>query len=76
VEQVLPQELMYLVVITRLSTTLLKMLDPVDTCILNFWRKKLLNSAAFYVICESAGTVQATYVSLESYGHKPHASVG
>jgi hypothetical protein len=34
---------MHLVVIMKLSTALLKMLDPIETCILNPARKAALN---------------------------------
>jgi hypothetical protein len=49
VEQMLLQELMNLVVIVKLSTTLLKMLDPVEAYILNIGSKVLLYSTALYI---------------------------
>jgi hypothetical protein len=36
------KELMDFVVVVKLSTTLLKMLNPVETCVLDPWRKILL----------------------------------
>src|SRR5271155_4729245 len=70
------QELMNLVVVTKLSTTSLKVLDPVEACILNVWTKMFLYLTAFYVSCESARCVQATDISLEIGGHKLYTFVG
>jgi hypothetical protein len=38
-EEVPLEKAVDLVVVMELSTTLLKMLDPVEACILNLWRK-------------------------------------
>jgi hypothetical protein len=43
------QELMHLVTIVKLSTAPLKMLDPVETCILDFRRKTALNSTTLNI---------------------------
>ena len=56
---------MHLVVVMKLSTALLKMLDPVETCILNLRRKTMLNSTAFDVAYKQTGNVQATDVLLQ-----------
>jgi len=57
VKEMLPQEHMDLVIIPKLSTTLPKMLDPVQACILNLRRKTLLHSIALYVNYKHAGSV-------------------
>jgi hypothetical protein len=64
VEKMLLQELMHLVVVVKLSTTLLKMLDPVKACILNLRRKTALNLTAFDVSNKNTGIVQVTDVLL------------
>jgi hypothetical protein len=51
VKEMLLQELVYLVVIAKLSVAFLKMLDPVETCILDFWWKTLLHSTTLNVSC-------------------------
>ena len=40
---------MDLVVVVKLSTTLLRMLDPVKTCILNFRRKTSVHSTTLHL---------------------------
>ena len=52
VKQMLLQEFVYLVIVAKLSTALLKMLDPVETCILNLQRKTLLYATAVNVDCK------------------------
>jgi hypothetical protein len=59
-EQMNLQELMDLVVVVELFITLLKMLDPVETCILNLRRNALLHSTARYIINECTRSVDAT----------------
>ena len=49
VKEMLLQELIDLVVVVKLSTTLLKMLNPVETCVPDLWRKTLLYPIALYV---------------------------
>ena len=56
------EELMDLAVIVKLSVTLLEMLNPVETCILNFRRKNALNSTAFDIAYKYTGSAQATDV--------------
>jgi hypothetical protein len=43
-------------VVTELSTTFLKMLDPVKARILNLWGKEFPYSTAFYISRENAGS--------------------
>ena len=74
-EQMLPQELMNLVVIIELSIALLKVVNPVKTCILNLGRKILLHSTAFYICQKHTGSAQATDVSLERVRHKLYATL-
>ena len=74
-EQMLPQELMNLVIIMELSTTPLKMLDPVKTCILNIKRKTLFHSTVFYISHKHTGSIQATDISSKRGRHKLHATL-
>jgi hypothetical protein len=39
------------------------MLDPVEACILNLWRKVLLDSTAVDIIRENSGSAHATGIS-------------
>jgi hypothetical protein len=55
---------MHLVVVAKLSAALVKMLDPVETCILNLRRKTELNSTTLNVGYKHTGSVQATDVLL------------
>jgi hypothetical protein len=43
------EELMDFVIIARLNITLLKMLNPVEACVPDLWRKTLLYSTTLYV---------------------------
>jgi hypothetical protein len=65
VKEMYLEELMDLVVIVKLSVTLLEMLNPVKTCILNFRRKNTLNSTALAIAYKHTGSVQATDVLLQ-----------
>ena len=51
------QELVYLVVVAKLSAAFLKMLNPVETCVLDFRRKTLPNSASLDVGHKHAGGI-------------------
>jgi hypothetical protein len=70
------QELMNLVVVVEFVTTLLKMLDPVETCILNLRREVLFYSTALHVSDEYTGSAHDTDVLFESCGHKPYTAIG
>jgi hypothetical protein len=72
-QEMLTQKLVYLVVVTKLSTTLLKMLDPVETCILNLKRKVLFYPTAFDIVHERTWLAHTTYVLLKKLGHKLYA---
>jgi len=48
-KEMLLQELMHLIVVAKLSAALMKMLNPVETCILKLRWKTALNSTAVYV---------------------------
>jgi hypothetical protein len=54
------QKLVDLVVVIDLSTTLLKMLHLVETCILNLWRKGLLYLTPLHISQKDARSIQAT----------------
>jgi len=51
------QELIDLVVVVELNATLPKMLDPVETRILNFRRKTLFHLSALYLVYEHTRNV-------------------
>jgi hypothetical protein len=70
------QELMDLVVIVELSTTLLKMLDPVEACILNLGSKALLYSTAFDISDEHTGSALIADILLESCRYQTYTTVG
>jgi len=63
------------VVVVKLSTTLLKMFNPVETSILNFRRKMFLHSIAVHVGYKHARSIQPTNVLLKRYRHKLDTSV-
>jgi hypothetical protein len=56
---------MYLVIVAKLSAALVKMLNPVETCILNLRRKTAFNSTALDVAYKHTGSVHATDVLLQ-----------
>ena len=64
-KEMLLEELIHLVVVVKLSATLLKMLDPVETCILNLRRKTALNSTTLDVSYKYTRSIQATDVLLQ-----------
>src|SRR5215469_9792568 len=70
------QELMNLVAVTKLSTTLLKMLDPVETGILKLRRKVFLKSTAHDISYTCARSVQFTDILFKRVRHKPYTAIG
>jgi hypothetical protein len=76
VKEMLLQEFMHLVVIAMLSAAFPKMLDPVETCVLNLWRQALLHSTALDLGYKCAGSIQATNVLLEGGRYEPYAAIG
>jgi len=68
VKEILLQELIYLVIVLKLSTALLKMLNPVETGILNLRRKTSLYLAAFNVSHERSGRPTLQMSSLREVG--------
>ena len=74
-EEMLLQELMYLAIVAKLSTTLMKMLSPVETCILKLWRKASRYSITVYVSSENAISMQATDISFERGRHEPYTII-
>jgi hypothetical protein len=65
VKEVYLEELMDLVVVVKLSTALLKMLNPVETGILDLWRKTLLSSTTPYVSYKCTKSLLSANISLE-----------
>jgi hypothetical protein len=74
-KRMLSEEPMDSTAVIVLDTAPLKMLDPVEACILKLWRKTSPYSIAIYVSSESAISVQATNISLERGGHEPHTII-
>ncbi len=58
------QELMHFVVVVKLRTALLKMLDPAVTRILKLWWETALDSTTLNVGCKYTRSIQATDVLL------------
>ena len=56
---------MDLVVVVKLSSTLLKMLDPIEACVLNLWRKILLHLTIVNIGHKNSVGAYATDVLLE-----------
>jgi hypothetical protein len=69
------QELMNLIAVMELSVTLLKMLYPVETCILNLWRKALLHSNVFNISDDHTGSALIADILHESFGHQTYTSI-
>jgi hypothetical protein len=67
---------MDLVIVVKLSTTLLKMLDLVETCILYLRRKALLYTTTLYISNQHSGSIYVIYVLLKSGGHELYTATG
>lgn len=52
------------VVIVKLSITLLEMLNPVETCVPDLWRKTLLYSSTLYISHECSRSLLSADVLL------------
>jgi hypothetical protein len=65
-----------LVLVAKLSITLLEMLDPVKTCVLNFWRETFLYSTTLYVSYNPTGGPLLANVSLKRCRHQLYAVIG
>ena len=65
VKKMLLQEMMHLVAVQKLSIALLKMLNPVEACILKVWRKIMLYSTIVHLSYEHTGRVYSADVALE-----------
>ena len=66
------QELVDLVVVMELVTTILKMEHLVETCILSLRRKTLLYPTALHVDYKRIGSAHATDILLKRVRHKPY----
>lgn len=55
---------MNLIIVMKLITAILQVLDPVETCILNLWRKVLLYST-LHISCDCTWIDHATDILLE-----------
>lgn len=76
VTKILLQELIHLVFIAKLRTALLKMRDPVETCVLNLRRKTLLNSTTLNVGYKFTGSIYTADISLKRGRYKPYIAFG
>jgi hypothetical protein len=71
-KEMLLQELMHLAIVAKLSAALVKMLNPVETYILNLWREALLHSIAFYIGSEYSRRVHSMDVLFQRRRHEPY----
>jgi hypothetical protein len=67
---------MDLAIVIDISITLLKMLHPVKTYILNLWRKVLLYLAILDVYYKYTESVRSTDILLKSCRHQPYTAIG
>lgn len=67
---------MNLTVVMELHTTPLQVLDPVETGILNVWRKALLYFSDLHIRYKHTGSVLIADILLESCRHKPYTTLG
>jgi hypothetical protein len=75
VKEMYLEELMDLVVVVKQSTTLLKMLNPVEACILDLWRKTLLYSTILYVSHKRTRSLLSANILLERGRHKSYTAL-
>jgi hypothetical protein len=64
------------VVIAKLNTTFLEMLDPIEARILNLWWKILLHSTILNVSHERPWPTDTIDISLEKFGHELYTAGG
>jgi hypothetical protein len=76
VKEMYLEELMDVVVVVKLSTALLKMLNPVETRVLDLWRKTLLYSTMLYVSHKCTRSLLSANILLERVRHKPDTVIG
>ena len=69
------KELIDFVVVVNLSTTLLKMLNPVETCIPDLLRKTLLYSTTLYLSHKCTRVLLSAYILLETLLYKPDTDI-
>jgi len=74
-EQMNLQELIGLIIVVELFTTLLKMLNLVETSVLDFWGQTLLYSTACYISNKHSRSVHATDVLLKRGRHKLYTAL-
>ena len=67
---------MDLVVIVKLSITLLEMLNPVETCVPDLWRKTLLYLTTLYVNYKCTRSLLSANILLEKVRHKLDTVIG
>ena len=76
VKKMLLQKLIDLIVVVELFTTLLKMLDPVETCVLDPRRKPFMHSTALHISHENTWSAQVTDILLKRGRHELYAGIG
>ena len=70
------EELIDLIVVVKLSTALLEMLNPVETCVFGLWRKTLLYSATLYVSYKCSRSLLSANILLKRSRKKPDIVIG
>jgi len=76
VKEIYLEELMDLVVVVKLSITLLKTMNPMETCVPDLWRKILLYSTTLYVSHKCTGSHLSANILLERVRHNPDTVIG
>jgi hypothetical protein len=75
VKEIYLEELMDLVIVVKLSITLLKMLNPVKTCVLDLCRKILLYSTTLYVSDKCTRGLMFADILLKIFRHKQYTAI-
>jgi hypothetical protein len=76
VKEMYLEELIHLVVVMKLSTAPLEMLNPVETCIPDLWRKTILYSTTLYVSHKCTGSLLSANILLERVRQELYTAIG
>jgi hypothetical protein len=69
------EELVDLVIVAKLSITLLEMLNLVETCVPDLWKKTLLDLTTLYISNKCTRSFLSTDILLKRYKHKLHTAI-
>jgi hypothetical protein len=76
VKEMYLEKLIDFVAVAKLSATLLKMLNPVETCVPDLWRKTILYSTTLYVCHKCTRSLLSANILPERVRHKPDTAIG